>query len=461
MSAPMKNNMMPKSSLETLILSSYIYVLLLFSPPSTTSSMIPFILPDDVARITTESCILGLASNIHTSSDTDSDTDSSDSQSTIDELSNILYKVKIIFQNEPGVFIGKIDPSTFLWSGGKPLQWKKSNEAAHVLLKDLFFIPKQNIDRTCLLKTQYHKQNPEVEYFTGPRTVETITNFLNNRCNTFRLVNGELSSPGLHKQEILKNVFHVKHVSDMTMSKLYTTLNNPLNQSYIYSTDAKCLNNFFDQSEIDCKRVENKGPYSEECDRPTYMDTCDTLTQIPSQNDFFNTYLKRSKPVIFKGAIKDWVILSKWTNDFLRSEFGENEVHIKLTPGGDYEGVEKAEIWENYKSFKIPAEVKKNIPYPDLVVVRPATMNLKFSDFLDIVETVAEQKRSERNLSAYLEYSSIPHYMPALESDIGHFDFINGLLTRRHLNLWLSDGHTLGRLHFDPFDNLLCQVKSH
>ena len=283
MSAPMKNNMMP--SLETLILSSYIYVLLLFLPPSTTSSMIPFILPDDVARITTESCILALASNIHTSSDTDT-SDSSDSQSTIDELSNILYKVKIIFQNEPGVFIGKIDPSAFLWSGGKPLQWKESNEAAHVLLKDLFFIPKQNIDRTCLLKSQYHKQNPEVEYFTGTHTVETITNFLNNRCNTFRLVNGELSPPGLHKQEILKNLFHVKHVSDMTMSKLYTTLNNPLNQSYIYSTDAKCLNNFFDQSEIDCKHVENKGPYSEECDRPTYMDTCDTLTQIPSQNDF-------------------------------------------------------------------------------------------------------------------------------------------------------------------------------
>ena len=26
--------------------------------------------------------------------------------------------------------------------------------------------------------------------------------------------------------------------------------------------------------------------------------------------------------------------------------------------------------------------------------------------------------------------------------------------------MWLSDGHTLGKLHFDPFDNLLCQVST-
>lgn len=32
------------------------------------------------------------------------------------------------------------------------------------------------------------------------------------------------------------------------------------------------------------------------------------------------------------------------------------------------------------------------------------------------------------------------------------------VLKRRHLNIWLSNGNTLGKLHYDPFDNFLCQI---
>ena len=28
-------------------------------------------------------------------------------------------------------------------------------------------------------------------------------------------------------------------------------------------------------------------------------------------------------------------------------------------------------------------------------------------------------------------------------------------LTQEHLNIWLGNGRTVGKLHFDPFDNLL------
>ncbi|XP_022083577.1 jmjC domain-containing protein 7-like isoform X5 [Acanthaster planci] len=64
-----------------------------------------------------------------------------------------------------------------------------------------------------------------------------------------------------------------------------------------------------------------------------------------------------------------------------------------------------------------------------------------------------------RLASAYLEYSSIPDYLPELEEDIPEFPFAQDLLTRRHLNIWLGDGNTLGKLHFDPFDNFLCQIR--
>ncbi|XP_068735056.1 tRNA wybutosine-synthesizing protein 5-like isoform X2 [Montipora capricornis] len=50
------------------------------------------------------------------------------------------------------------------------------------------------------------------------------------------------------------------------------------------------------------------------------------------------------------------------------------------------------------------------------------------------------------------------HLLPELEQDIKEMPFIFGELKRRHLNIWLSNGNTLGKLHFDPFDNFLCQI---
>ncbi|KAL8618973.1 hypothetical protein ACOMHN_018356 [Nucella lapillus] len=37
-------------------------------------------------------------------------------------------------------------------------------------------------------------------------------------------------------------------------------------------------------------------------------------------------------------------------------------------------------------------------------------------------------------------------------------EFFENVLKLAHLNIWLSDGNTLGKAHFDPFDNFLCQI---
>ena len=126
-----------------------------------------------------------------------------------------------------------------------------------------------------------------------------------------------------------------------------------------------------------------------------------------------------------------------------------------MTSDGIFEGCDHAKHFSNFKSFQIPDFVKKQLPFPELVVVRPATMNLNFSSFMEMI-----QLPPKANMSAYLEYSSIPNYMPELEQDISEFDFVKGILTRRHLNIWLSNGNTLGKLHFDPYENFLCQVSS-
>ena len=109
------------------------------------------------------------------------------------------------------------------------------------------------------------------------------------------------------------------------------------------------------------------------------------------------------------------------------------------------ECVENANLWDNHRKDWMPEKVASQLAHPDLVVVRPATTEMQFCKFLDYI--VSESS----SYSAYLEYSSIPGYLPQLGKDISELPFIAGLLKRRHLNIWLINGNTLGKLNFDPY----------
>ena len=147
--------------------------------------------------------------------------------------------------------------------------------------------------------------------------------------------------------------------------------------------------------------------------------------------------------------------MKKWTSEFLVTKFGNKMVRVAFAPYGEYEGCEKAENFGDFKEFKFPDAVKSQLQFPDLVVVRPAFREIPFSTFMEIL-----QSSNNSDISAYLEYSSIPSLLPELELDVKEMPFVTGELKRRHLNIWLSNGNTLGKLHFDPFDNFLCQVST-
>ncbi|XP_062507800.1 bifunctional peptidase and (3S)-lysyl hydroxylase Jmjd7-like [Corticium candelabrum] len=256
--------------------------------------------------------------------------------------------------------------------------------------------PRVGIDRTCLYAYALSRSISQPKYYDGPIQLNIVTQFVNEHCGTYRQAPDRLTDSGLVRQSILDNLFTVKSSSQR------------------------------------CDRIE-----------------------VPTMADFFSNYLVQSRPVVIAGGIKHWDAMTRWTRDYLYSKFGQNMVHVKLAPNGEFEGCERASDWDDYDHFTIPEIVKRQLQFPDLVVVRPATLDVSFSFFLDMI---TDRKSVSKNVSAYLEYSSIPQYMPDLEEDIEELPFVKGLLTRRQLNLWLSDGNTLGKLHFDPFDNLLCQI---
>ena len=260
---------------------------------------------------------------------------------------------------------------------------------------DFAFYKRQLLDRSCLLNIV--RQCKAIPYH-GQMQLDIIVAFLNEHCHTFRTVSGSLEPAGIFQKQILENIFRLQK------------------------------------------------PYS----------NCHTVDSL-STSEFFGNYLTRSQPLVIKGAIKDWPAFKKWSTEYLRFKYGHKEMHIKLTQDGIFEGVESAIHWPGYSENWIPHKVKNQLPFPDLVVVRPATDELLFSEFLDMIQLGLNKS----GLSSYLEYSSIPAYMPKLEGDLTELSFVKGILQKEHLNMWLSDGNTLGKLHFDPYDNFLCQVRGY
>ena len=367
------------------------------------------------------------------------------------DLRNVLEQLSNVYIEEDTVEIGTLDTVNLKWPTGSPLRWKQSNTFVNFVGPriEVAFFRKREVDRTCLTKPR-HVIYPMAELYDGPSTLAALVPFINSVCGTFRDVDGKVLQAGEERKAILHNLFRVNSISEHNMGSIYSTKANPLNQSFVWDrrNDLETCD-----TEAQFCRFSSESTHS----IPITMATCEVVDHEMTKSEFLTKYLKRSKPVIFKNAVAHWSAFKKWTNEFFKTKHGEQRVHIKLTPKGDFEGVEKADVWEDFKFFKIPDAVLGQLLYPDLVVVRPAHDDMLMSKFIDLINKTENQ--SNKNVSAYLEYSSVKDIREDLEKDVFEPHFMKYLLKLKHVNIWLSDGDTLGRLHFDPFDNLLCQVR--
>ena len=311
--------------------------------------------------------------------------------------SPLMESLQYIFKKETKVIIARIRESEKL-----NLQWSRDNDFTSEKDDNIAFYPEIVKDRSCLMVPTSEKML--AYHVPANLDLKEWVDFLNNKCFTFRGMDGEINREGLQREKLLKDLFSVPKSSKFHLGDSYEA----------------------------------------------YGDKCDEIT-IPTQKAFNKKYLQHSKPVIIKNATKAWPAFSRWTNDFLRGKYGDKRVHVKVTSDGEFEGCDAAEKFENYGSFYVPPKVLSQLKYPDLVVVRPAVLDIPFKQFLDMIER-------KTNVSAYLEYSSLRQYFPELEQDLEEFQFIPGFLKLDQLNIWLSNGNTLGKLHFDPYDNFLCQL---
>uniref|UniRef100_A0A5S6QMQ3 JmjC domain-containing protein n=1 Tax=Trichuris muris TaxID=70415 RepID=A0A5S6QMQ3_TRIMR len=316
----------------------------------------------------------------------------------------------------------------------------EDRSCGHILL-----IPKYREDRTCLLKPILPKKikgylwsrlgSGKQSHASG---LEEFVGFVDFVCTTFYDVHGNYTITGQ------------KLVSYRRL--LYELHDGPTLLELSEACHSRDLRTFFRGEGCPTE----KGSASTANENIPEIPKCREISTLPKGEDFGDMYLGPSIPVIFKKAATSWPAFKKWSNEFLRQTFGHKEVHVKLSPNGIFEGVEPVKDWDVAADLqRVPAEVRKHLAHPELVLVRPAANETLFADFLNFVG----KKQDKDSMSAYLEYTSIRSYFKPLENDIDELPFIKGVMKPLHVNIWISNGNTLGKLHFDEYENFLCQIR--
>ena len=201
-----------------------------------------------------------------------------------------------------------------------------------------------------------------------------------------------MTNAGKSRKNILDNLFRTKSVSNTNIHELFNDDSNPFHSKYYVEKSFVCDS---DTETKECDQSIKRNKYSAPFKANKFnkkITQCQELSDTVNPIEFMEKYLKKSQPLIIRGGARKWDAISKWSSKFLRQKYGHLNVHVKMTPGGDYEGIENANEWEDFAKFNPPEYVKEQLLYPDLVVVRPAGVDMKFGKFLELIEKSAANK---------------------------------------------------------------------
>ncbi len=168
---------------------------------------------------------------------------------------------------------------------------------------------------------------------------------------------------------------------------------------------------------------------------------------ITSSTQFMAKYVKKNRPVVVKNFQAAFAGPEAWTHAALVEKFGEMPVRVSLSQTGRFDGPENGTLW--------------GLGADDEVLVRPPQTTMRFQDFADLLRLARAAPSQAPAANFYLEYTSLTQYlgeemlalipMPPAASASGMVHFLT--------NFWMGKGDTTSPLHYDDYENLLCQIK--
>lgn len=196
-------------------------------------------------------------------------------------------------------------------------------------------------------------------------------------------------------------------------------------------------------------------------EREMTMEAVSELSQPVSVEDFFKTYLKENRPVLIKGGQAGWGGdggKDAFSTANLVKTFGDEVVRVSVSQSGRFDGPEPGSLW--------------GLDDDTEVLVRPPATSMLFGDFITLVANRSSHVGSRLTETFYLEYSALHQYLGK--------EFLNliplpkfieekhpsvsarakeHLLTPLLSNVWIGSKPTVSPLHYDDYENLLCQIR--
>lgn len=140
-----------------------------------------------------------------------------------------------------------------------------------------------------------------------------------------------------------------------------------------------------------------------------------------NHKEFYNTYLKKNKPVVMTGMMNDWEASKTWSLDYFKAIGKDKSTFI--SKGNNFQEDTK---WE-------------------------------YGSFLDSIEKI--EKSEDATQGGYLMNLPILNMFPQLRQDVD-FSLISNFKVRDSLSLWIGPKGTLTGWHTDRLaDNILAQIK--
>jgi len=151
-----------------------------------------------------------------------------------------------------------------------------------------------------------------------------------------------------------------------------------------------------------------------------------------------------------------------WTHAGLSEMVGEEWVRVSLSATGRFDGPEEGGLWgEGGREEEV-----------EEVLVRPPQTTMRMDDFLSLLRLSQANPSLAPNASFYLEYLSLTQYLgpyllpflplppPAAAAVAAAGEaWREGGLELLLTNLWVGKGGTTSPLHYDDYENILCQLK--